>query len=127
MEIGMKFETELAVTQEMTAQAYGSGKLPVFATPRMIAMMENTAYRCVQDDLAEGQGTVGTMVNVKHVSATPIGMRVRCEAVLTGVDRRRLSFDVRAWDEAGLIGEGTHDRFIIDAEKFMRNAEAKRN
>lgn len=126
MEIGMRFETELTVTEDMTAEAYGSGKLPVFATPRMIAMMENTAYRCVQDSLSEGQGTVGTLVNVKHVSATPVGMRVRCEAVLTDIDRRRLTFDVRAWDDSGMIGEGTHERFIIDKEKFMRNAEAKR-
>jgi len=105
----------------------GSGTLPVFATPAMIALMENTAYKSVEDEMEEGAGTVGTLMNVKHVAATPVGMEVTCETKLIEVDRKRLVFEVKAYDAAGVIGEGTHERFIIDNERFLAKAEAKKN
>lgn len=125
MNPGIKGTSEIVVTEELTAMKIGSGLLPVYATPMMIALIENTAASSVQPYLEAGQGTVGIKVDVAHLSATPIGMRVRAESELTEVDRRRLVFTVRAWDEAGLIAEGTHERFVIDNEKFMRKAAAK--
>ena len=91
----------------------------------MIALMENTAYTSVAAQLEPGQGTVGTLMNVKHVAATPVGMKVVCETKLIEIDRRRLVFAVTASDEAGLIGEGVHERFIVDNAKFQSRADAK--
>ena len=125
MEIGIIGTQTITVTQEKTAQALGSGKLPVFGTPYMIALMENTACLSVQPHLEEGQGTVGTLLNVKHVAATPVGMEVRCESKLIEIDRKRLVFEVKAYDACGLIGEGLHERFIIDNERFMQKTNAK--
>ena len=125
METGIKGTQKITVTKEMTAEVMGSGTLPVYATPSMIAFMENTASKSVQAQLEDGQGTVGTLINVKHVSATPVGMEVTCETTLVEVDRKRLVFEVKAFDEAGLIGEGTHERFIIDNEKFLSKAQSK--
>ena len=125
MEIGIKGEKTVLVTAEVTAEQIGSGLLPVYATPMMIAEMENAAQSSVQPYLEEGEGTVGTRMNVSHVSATPVGMKVRIETELTQVDRRRLVFSVKAYDEAGLIGEGEHERFIIQNEKFMAKTNAK--
>ena len=124
MEAGITGKQTITVTEEKTAQAMGSGTLPVFATPAMIALMENTAYKSVADELEEGAGTVGTLMNVKHVAATPVGMEVTCETKLIEVDRKRL---VKAYDAAGVIGEGTHERCIIDNERFLAKAEAKKN
>lgn len=126
MQIGITGKQTITVTEEKTAQAMGSGTLPVFATPAMIALMENTASKSVETELDEGTGTVGTLINVKHVAATPVGMDVTCETKLVEVDRKRLVFEVKAYDAAGVIGEGTHERFIIDNEKFLGKAEAKR-
>lgn len=126
MEAGITGKKKVIVTEEMTAQAMSSGTLPVYATPCMVALMEDTAKDSVAAFLEEGQGTVGTLVNVKHVSATPVGMEVTCETKLTLVDRKRLVFEVKAYDAAGIIGEGTHERFIIDNERFMQKAEAKK-
>ena len=116
----------IKVTEEMTAEKLGSGKLPVYATPNMITLIENTASASVEEYLEEGQGTVGTFVNVKHLTATPIGMSVTCETELTQVDRKRLVFETKVYDESELIGEGIHERFIIDKEKFMKKAEGKK-
>lgn len=116
----------IKVTEEMTAEKLGSGKLPVYATPNMITLIENTASASVEEYLEEGQGTVGTFVNVKHLAATPIGMSVTCETELTQVDRKRLVFETKVYDESELIGEGIHERFIIDKEKFMGKAEGKK-
>jgi predicted thioesterase len=91
----------------------------------MIALMENTAFESVAPYLEQGSGTVGTALNVKHVSATPVGMKVTCETELIKVDGRALTFSVKAYDEAGLIGEGEHERFIIYEEKFQAKADAK--
>lgn len=125
MEIGIIGKQEIVITEEKTAKAMGSGELNVFATPAMIALMENTAYTSVAGRLEAGQGTVGTLMNVQHVAATPVGMKVVCETELVEIDRRRLVFKVKASDEAGLIGEGTHERFIVDNAKFQSRADAK--
>ena len=110
----------------MSAARVGSGLVEVFATPMMVALIEQTCLESVLPYLDEGQGTVGTLVNVTHVSATPVGMRVWCDSELTEVDRRRLVFKVKAYDEAGLIGEGTHERFVIDTVKFMEKIQNKK-
>jgi predicted thioesterase len=125
LETGIKGKKEITVTPDKTAKAMGSGTLDVFATPSMIALMENTAFESVAPYLEPGSGTVGTALNVKHVSATPVGMKVTCETELTKIDGRALTFLVKAYDEAGLIGEGEHERFIIFEEKFQTKADAK--
>ena len=116
---------ELTVTKDKTAAAVGSGLLDVFATPQMIALMEATASESVAPYLDESSTSVGTLVNVSHVAATPVGMKVRCESELTEVDGRKLTFTVKAFDECGLIGEGTHERFVVFSEKFMAKTNAK--
>ena len=126
IEIGMKGRAEAVVTQENTAQAAGSGLVPVFATPWMIALMENAAVNAVQAALAPDEGTVGTRLNVTHDAATPIGMRVWAEAEVTGVEGRKLIFAVAAYDETEKIGGGTHERFIIKTERFLARAESKK-
>lgn len=119
LQTGIKGHKEQTVTPEMSAARVGSGLVDVFATPMMVALIEQTCYESVLPHLDKGQGTVGTLVNVSHVSATPIGMRVWCDSELVEVDRRRLVFSVKAYDEAGPIGEGTHERFVIDTARFM--------
>ena len=123
---GIRGEKSLLVTTENTAAVLGSGCLPVFATPAMITLMELCAAESVGELLDEGFSTVGTAIDVKHLSATPVGMRVRCETELIEVDRRRLVFHCRAYDEAGLIGEGTQERFIVENAKFMAKVEQKK-
>ena len=123
---GIKGYAEIIVTEDKTAETMGSGTLPVFATPAMIALMEKTAYQSVQPHLDEGCGSVGTLLEVKHTAATPLGMKVMCESELTEVDGRRLVFTVKAFDEAGLIGEGRHERFIVVNEKFLARTNAKK-
>ena len=110
------------MTKETTAAVLGSGLLEVYATPAMVALMEETCMRSVQEELEEGCGTVGTGLTIHHISATPVGMKVRCASKLVEVDGRKLVFDVQAFDEAGLIGQGTHERFIIENEKFFQKA-----
>ncbi len=127
LEVGIKGRKEIVVTKEKTAKSMCSGALDVFATPAMIALMENTAFESVADLLDPGCGTVGTALNVKHVSATPVGMKVTCETELIKVDGRALTFSVKAYDEVGLIGEGEHERFIIFEEKFQKKANDKLN
>ena len=125
IEIGMKGRAETVVVHENTAQAAGSGLVPVFATPWMIALMENAAVQAVQGALPEDEGTVGTRLDVTHDAATPVGMKVWAEAEVTAVDGRKLTFAVSAFDEAGKIGGGTHERFVIKPEKFLARARAK--
>lgn len=120
--VGISHEMTRDVTNENTAASLGSGLLDVFATPAMVALMEETCMKSVQAELDEGCGTVGTGLTIHHVSATPIGMKVRCASKLVEVDGRKLVFDVQAFDEAGLIGQGTHERFIIENEKFFQKA-----
>ncbi|MCR4659518.1 MAG: thioesterase family protein [Bacteroidales bacterium] len=121
---GLKGRFEQTVTPALTAAAVGSGLVSVFATPMMIAMMEQTCHNSVEPHLDEGQTTVGTHVDVSHEAATPVGMKVWCESELVEVDRRRLLFKVAAYDERGLIGQGTHERFVVDHAKFQAKAMA---
>ncbi len=125
IKVGLKGEKKILVEEHNTASAYGSGDLPVFGTPAMIALMECTALESVRDYLEEGFSTVGTLVDVKHMSATPLGMEVHCQSELMEVDRKRLVFNVKAYDERGIIGEGIHERFIIDKEKFLKKTNEK--
>ena len=127
IETGMKGRAEAVVAQENTAQAVGSGLVPVFATPYMIALMENAAVNAVQAQLAPDEGTVGIRLDVTHDAATPIGMKVWAEAEVTAVEGRKLTFDVAAYDEAGRIGGGTHQRFIIQPDKFLAKVQGKLN
>lgn len=126
LEKGIKGFQEVTVTADNTALAMGSGTLEVFATPSMIALMEKTAWESVAPYLEEGEGTVGTQLDVAHLSATPLDMTVRCQSELVEVDGRKLVFKVSAYDEAGLIGEGTHERFIVKNEKFQSKANGKK-
>jgi len=119
IEIGKIYTQEITVAQKDTASAHGSGKLAVFATPAMVALMENTAMRCLEDDLEPDSDTVGVEINVKHVKATRVGKEVSCKASVVEVDGRRIRFEIEASDDKGAIGYATHDRFIIDPEKFM--------
>jgi fluoroacetyl-CoA thioesterase len=117
---GLNYHTEITVGSNLTATFHGSGNLDVYATPAMIALMENTAMTCVQPGLPEGYSTVGIEVNIKHSKATPVGMKVRAEAILEKIDRNKLYFKVEAYDEKGKIGEGSHVRYIVNAEEFMK-------
>ena len=126
MEVGIKGKKERIVPYEQTAEYISSGLLPVFATPCMIQFMEETARISVESYLAEGQSTVGTSVNIKHLASTFVGCKVTCESELIEIDRRRLVFSVRVFDERELLGEGTHERFIIDNAKFISRLEEKK-
>ena len=127
MEPGLVGETKVVVSQELTAEASDvEGMAPVLVTPRLISFLERTAHLAVLPYLAEGQSTVGTLVNVRHLAATPVGMEVRFRAELVEVDRRRLRFKVEAWDEVEKIGEGEHERFIIDWQRFLDGIAKKR-
>ena len=125
--IGTKCRLQQTVTEALTAEAVGSGALPVFGTPFMAAMMENAAMTCLQSFLEEGQGSVGTHLDVSHDAPTPVGMRVFAEAEITGVSEngRMVDFQVSAWDETGPIGKGTHTRAIIGNEKFLAKCNSK--
>ena len=125
IKIGTPGHAETVVTEEKTAVTAGSGSLSVYATPWMVALIEEAAWKSVQPMLEEGQGSVGTLMNVEHLSATPVGMKVWAETEVTAVDRRKITFTVKAFDEAGLIGQGTHERFVIDNEKFLGKCRKK--
>ena len=124
--VGAKGRAETAVTVHNTANAVGSGLVPVFATPYMIALMENAAVNALTPYMEENQGTVGTHLDVSHDSATPIGMKVWAEAEVTAVDGKAVTFAVTAYDEAGVIGKGTHNRFVITVDRFLAKAEKKK-
>ncbi len=119
IQAGVKGREMLVVEAKDTAANYGSGLVEVYATPAMVALMEKTCLQSVLPFLPEGHGTVGVKVNISHSKATPVGVQVVCESELIEVDRRRLVFEVVARDEGGEIGRGTHERFVIDTEKFM--------
>lgn len=125
MDTGIKGFKEIIVTKELTARSMGSGDLEVYATPAMVALMEGTAADSVKSELDEGKGSVGTSIKIKHLAATPIGMRVRCESELIKASGRGLVFRVAAFDEKDKIGEGTHERFIISNDKFQSKANSK--
>lgn len=119
LETGLTYTTTTEVTQEKSALAMGSGNLLVFATPALVALMENAAMMAVATSLPEGSTTVGGAINIQHTRPSGIGQKVSATARLTAVDGRKLSFELVAHDSSGVIGEGTHVRFIVDAERFM--------
>lgn len=126
VKVGLVGEREDLVSDQNTAMAYGSGGVAVYATPAMIGLMENASLTAVDPILPEGMATVGTELSIKHLAATPVGMKVRARAVLEEVDGKRLLFKVEAFDEKEKIGEGTHERYIINLAKFLaKNAEKK--
>ena len=119
MEIGLKYQSRVVVSADNTALKLGSGDMEVFATPAMIALMENAAMNAVASSLDDGATTVGTMMRSSHVKASAVGATITAEAELIAADGRRLTFAVKAWDEQGIIGEGEHERFIVDRERFL--------
>ena len=124
-EIGIKGELTETVTEEKTAAAVGSGDLRVYATPAMAALMEKTAMLSVAETLESGKTTVGTKLDIEHSSASPVGAVINCRSELIKAEGRRLVFVVTASDNAGEIGKGTHERFIVDAERFFDKTSAK--
>ena len=124
--VGAKGRVDGVVTDQLTAAAIGSGSVEVFATPYMVAAMENAACEALRPYYGEGENSVGTKLEISHDAATPLGMKYWAEAEVTEVDRRRIVLKVTAYDETGVIGSGTHERFIIQMEKFLAKAEAKK-
>lgn len=127
MKIGDTWEVTDAVTENNTAASFGSGALEVFATPYMIAMMENAAFTLMKQDLPPEKSSVGVKLNIAHVSPSPVGMKVRATAEVTAISEngKMVEFRVKAFDEAGLIGEGTHERAVITTGRFLDKCRAK--
>ena len=123
--VGMKGEAATLVEREDTALEVGSGSLLVYATPCMVALMEGAACEAIEEAIPEGKTSVGIELNITHVSATPVGLEVRAEAEVTEVDGNTISFKVVAYDEAGIIGQGTHKRAIISSQRFLDKVYAK--
>ncbi len=123
--VGLKGEAATLVEREDTAKEVGSGDLLVYATPCMVALMEGAACEAIADCISESQTTVGTMLNIEHISATPVGLEVRAEATVTAVEGKVITFDVHAYDEAGEIGKGTHKRVLINSQKFLERTYNK--
>ena len=123
--VGMKGEVATLAEREDTAKEVGSGSLLVYATPCMVALMEGAACEAIQDALSDNQTTVGTELNIQHISATPVGLEVRAEAEVTAVEGKVITFQVKAFDEAGEIGKGTHKRVIVNTQKFLEKAYEK--
>lgn len=125
LQVGLTYTSKKIVTIEDAASRYGSGMIDVFATPAMVALMENAALMTVASHLPEGFNTVGIEISTNHIKATPLGMEVKATATLVEVDGKRLTFEIVAEDEEGVIGKATHSRFIIDTEKFMAKLTKK--
>lgn len=123
--VGMKGEVSTLVEREDTAKEVGSGDLLVYATPCMVALMEGAACEAIADALSDTQTSVGTGLNIEHLSATPVGLEVRAEAEVTEVSGKAITFSVRAFDEAGEIGKGTHTRVIVNSQKFLEKTYNK--
>ena len=119
LEIGLRYESRTTVSTANSAKTLGSGDMDVFATPAMVALMENAAMLAVAAELPEGSATVGTQMNTSHIKASPLGAVITASAELTAVDGRKLTFAVKAWDKKGVIGEGEHTRFVVDRARFL--------
>jgi fluoroacetyl-CoA thioesterase len=122
---GLVAELDHTVTDADTASRWGSGLVPVFSTPALVGLMESTAVKALVGSLAPGQTTVGAHMDVRHLAATPVGMKVHTRAELTAVEGRKLVFKIQAWDEVELIGEAAHERFIVDEARFLARIQAK--
>ncbi|MGB9775876.1 MAG: thioesterase family protein [Anaerolineae bacterium] len=118
-------EAERMVTEDWSAPVMGSGTVPVLATPALVALMEQAAIRALEGRLPAGQTSVGVRIDVRHLAATPIGMRVRARATLVAVEGRRLTFQIEAWDDGEKVGEATHERMMVNPERFMERVRAK--
>ena len=123
--VGLKGTAESFVDREDTAREVGSGDLMVYATPCMVALMEGAACEALAPVLKETETTVGTMLNIEHIAATPVGLEVRAEAEVTAVEGRVITFSVTAFDESGEIGRGTHKRVLVNSQKFLDKVYAK--
>ena len=123
--VGMKGEAATLVEREDTAKEVGSGSLLVYATPCMVALMEGAACEAIAEAMDDTKTTVGIELNIQHLSATPVGLEVRAEAEVTAVEGKIITFELRAFDEAGEIGKGTHKRAVINSQKFLEKAYAK--
>ncbi len=123
--VGMKGTALSQVEREDTALEVGSGSLLVYATPCMVALMEGAACDAIQNALGEDQTTVGTALNITHLAATPVGLEVRAEAEVTAVEGKVITFRIQAYDEAGEIGKGTHQRVIVNTQRFLDKTYAK--
>ena len=125
IDIGKTATANKTVTEKLTAKYVGSGSLEVFATPMMISLMEEAACGCLANSLEPGQTSVGTLINVSHTTASPIGAVISATATIDGVDGRKVSFTVTAHDGVNEIGSGKHERFIVDEERFMKKLEER--
>ena len=123
---GLVGESSELVTDKLTAASHGSGLVPAFATPAMVALMENASVAAIRRYLGAGQTSVGVEVNIQHLAATPVGMRVRARSEVTAVNGRRVSFRVEAWDDQEKIGEGMHARMIVDDARFKERLSLKK-
>jgi fluoroacetyl-CoA thioesterase len=119
VQVGMKGQAAVTVDQSNTAAALGSGAVPSFGTPALVALVERAAVNAIRHHLEEGQETVGVQVSLRHTAPTPVGKRVRAEATVTAVDGRKIAFSVTAADSSGPVGDGTHERVVIDREQFI--------
>ena len=122
---GLIGEASRKVSEELTAARWGSGLVPVLGTPALVALMEQAAVSALEGHLGEGQTSVGVRIDVRHLAATPVGMHVRARAELVAVEGRRLRFHIEAWDEVERVGEASHERVIVDRERFLQRAEGK--
>lgn len=125
--LGATAEVIITANDTNTAKTMGSGSLNVFATPAMVALMEKAACECIKDMLEDGTTTVGTKIYTEHIAATPIGMKITCKCILTEIDGRKLSFEIEAFDDAGIIGKAKHERFVVNTEKFLKKTYDKAN
>ena len=122
---GLSAEISITVSESDTAAKWGSGLVPVFSTPALVGLMEAAAVKALEGHVPEHQTTVGGHIDIHHLAATPVGMKVRAHAELTAMDGRKLTFQIEAWDEMEKIGDAMHERFVIDKEKFIAKTQAK--
>jgi len=125
LKVGLEYKSETVVKDTDTAKAFGSGDISVYASPMMIGLMENAALFCVEEYLPQGFTTVGINVNVNHLKSTPVGMKVYALAKLESIKGKKLHFTVEAHDEEGLIGEGSHIRYIVNSEEFLKKINSR--